>query len=62
MWVEAEKEGYPGDPFKGTDQGKSSHVSSAGNRVISHETVDRNDTAVKAPHTHIQDNRVEINQ
>jgi hypothetical protein len=41
------KGGYPGDPSKRTAQGKSSHVSFAGNQVTLHEIADRNDTAIR---------------
>jgi hypothetical protein len=42
------KEEYPGDSFRVTDQGKSSHVSSVENWVTLHKIADRNDTAIKA--------------
>jgi hypothetical protein len=47
---EAEKEGTQEDPSKRTDKGKSLHVSSVENQVISHEIANRNDTVIKAPH------------
>jgi hypothetical protein len=51
--VEVEKVESPGDLSRRMDQGKSSHVSSAGNQVTSHGIADRNNTTTKAPHTEI---------
>jgi hypothetical protein len=48
------KEDYQEDPSKRMGKGKSLHVSSAGNQVISHEIADRNDTATKALHRSTQ--------
>jgi hypothetical protein len=41
---EAKKGDTKGDLSKRTDKGKSSHASSAENRVTSHEIADRNET------------------
>jgi hypothetical protein len=54
------KEEYPGDLSRVMDQGKSSHVSFAENRVTSHEIADRNDTAIRALHEPIKDQLVPL--
>jgi hypothetical protein len=46
-WEAAKKEDTPGDLSRRTVQGKSSHVSIAGNLVISHEIANRNDMAIR---------------
>jgi hypothetical protein len=46
------------DPSKRMDKGKSSHVSSVGNPVTSHETVDRSASITKTPHVTIRDQQV----
>jgi hypothetical protein len=56
------KDDYQEDPSKKMDKGKSLHVFSAGNQVISHKIADRNDTAIKALHGSIQIRCAAINE